>query len=145
MLHFENEYAKLDLAIVCYEISDTFRASSDDANWLTIRATFQEDELLLKDSNSCLLTYELQAMTAGLKVLGAGLKDSYDSDFSQPYFLLRAWKNQDSDTFSMDVSFTLPNTMDENDVAELSVQLTAQQLQQMIAQLDIYCAKFPER
>lgn len=145
MLHFENDFSKLDLDIACYEFPDTFRASSDDSNWLVMRATFQEDDIFIKDSNSCLLTYELKEMTAGLKVLGAGLKTSYGSDFSEPYFLLRAWKNLDGDTFFMQVSFTLPNTMDGTDVAELEVELTAQQLQEMIDQLDGYCARFPER
>lgn len=43
-------------------------------NWLILRATYvDEDGDITKDSNSCLLTYELQEMTAGLKVLDAGI------------------------------------------------------------------------
>ena len=35
----------------------------------------------MKDSNSCLQTFELQSMTAGLKVVKAGIRDLYVSDF----------------------------------------------------------------
>lgn len=145
MLHFENSDAKLDLTVTSYELSDTYGASPEALNWLVMRATFQEDDVFIKDSNSCIQTFELKEMTAGLKVLSAGLKDRYESDFAEPFFLLQAWKKADTEGFVMAVSFTLPNTMDGNDVAELEAEVTAQELKNMIAELDLYCAKFPER
>lgn len=41
-----------------------------------------------KDSNACLLAQELAGMNAGLKVLLAGIRDRYDSDFIEPDFSL---------------------------------------------------------
>ena len=112
---FRNEEASLKLDIVNYEFPpDGGDPTSDDRNWLVLRCTWvNEDGLILKDSNSCLLTYELQEMTAGLKVVKAGLKQRYESDFSEPYFMLSADAN--GDAFRFFVSFTLPNTMEDVD------------------------------
>ena len=70
---FQNEEASLKLDIMNYELpADGGAPDSDDRNWLVLRCTWVNDEgRILKDSNSCLLTYELQEMTAGLKVVTA--------------------------------------------------------------------------
>ena len=117
---FKNEEASLKLDIVNYEFpADGGDPDSDDRNWLVLRATWtQEDGNVLKDSNSCLLTYELREMTAGLKVLNAGIKSEYASAFVEPYFELAA--QADGDDFQVDVSFFLPNTMDGDDTAEVT-------------------------
>ena len=85
---FKNDEASLQLEIMNYEFpADGGDPSSDDRNWLVLRATWTNDEgRIVKDSNSCLLTYELREMTAGLKVLNAGIKDYYVSSFVEPYF-----------------------------------------------------------
>ena len=73
---FKNEDASLKLDIVNYELpADGGAPDSDDRNWLVLRCTWiDENGDITKDSNSCLLTYELQEMTAGLKVLNAGIR-----------------------------------------------------------------------
>jgi hypothetical protein len=47
---------------------------------------------VIVDSQACLLTYELRELTAGLKVLRAGVKDEYESGFVEEnaYFSLFA-------------------------------------------------------
>lgn len=89
---FQNENASLQLDVVNYELpAGAWAPGSDDCNWLVLRCTWHnENGDLLKDSNSCLMTYELQEMTAGLKVLHAGIRNSYESSFLEPYFLLAA-------------------------------------------------------
>ena len=74
---FRNEESSLRLDIVNYEFPpDGGDPTSDDRNWLVLRATWnKEDGDVVKDSNSCLLTHELQSMSAGLKVLKAGIRD----------------------------------------------------------------------
>ncbi|WP_409968864.1 hypothetical protein RFF05_02530 [Bengtsoniella intestinalis] len=143
MLRFENDEATLELTVASYELSDTYQADSDEKNWLSIRAMYREDDLLIKDSNSCLLTYELKDLAVGLKVLAAGIKDRYDSDFSEPFFLLQAWK--EGDGFLMDVSFALPNTMAEVDVAELRIAMTLAEMKSFISQIEKDIERFPER
>ena len=142
---FKNEEASLKLDIVNYEFPpDGGDPTSDDRNWLVLRATWsQEDGNVVKDSNSSLLTYELREMTAGLKVLNAGIKTEYASDFVEPYFELAA--QADGDDFQVDVSFFLPNTMDGDDTAELTCAMTKADMTALIDELDKLCAKFPDR
>ena len=142
---FKNEDASLELDIVNYEFPpDGGEADSDDRNWLVLRATWtNEDGEIVKDSNSCLLTYELREMTAGLKVLNAGIKTEYASTFVEPYFELAA--QADGDDFQVDVSFFLPNTMDGDDTAELTCTMTKADMTALIDELDKLCARFPDR
>ena len=142
---FQNDEASLKLEIMNYELpADGGAPDSDDRNWLVLRCTWvNEDGRILKDSNSCLLTYELQEMTAGLKVVKAGLKQRYESDFSEPYFMLSA--DAEEEGFRFFVSFTLPNTMEDEDVAELEVVMTQPEMTSLIDELDSLCRKFPDR
>ena len=142
---FKNEEASLKLDIASYELpADGGAPDSDDRNWLVLRATWiNEDGLLIKDSNSCLLTYELQEMTAGLKVVKAGLKQRYESEFTEPYFMLSADAVEDG--FRFFVSFTLPNTMEDEDVAELYAHMTVEEMSALIEELDRLVKKFPDR
>ena len=142
---FKNEEASLKLDIVNYEFPpDGGDPTSDDRNWLVLRATWtQEDGNVVKDSNSCLLTYELREMTAGLKVLNAGIKSEYASAFVEPYFELAA--QADGDGLQVDVSFFLPDTMDGDDTAELTCTMTKADMTALIDELDKLCAKFPDR
>lgn len=142
---FRNEESSLKLDVVNYEFpADAGAPGSDDRNWLVLRCTWQrEDGLILKDSVSCLLTFELQEMTAGLKVVKAGLKQRYESDFSEPYFMLSA--DAEGETFQFFVSFTLPNTMEDEDVAELYADLSMAEMTALVDELDALCKKFPDR
>lgn len=142
---FKNEEASLKLDIINYEFPpDGGEPASDDRNWLVLRATWiNEDGLIIKDSNSCLLTYELQEMTAGLKVVKAGLKQRYESEFLEPYFMLSAEAVEDG--FRFFVSFTLPNTMEDEDVAELYADMTSEEMTVLIEELDRLVKKFPDR
>lgn len=141
---FKNEDASLKLEVVCYEFpADGGVPGSDDRNWLVLRATYTEDGQVIKDSNSCLLTYELREMTAGLKVLNAGIKDLYDSGFVEPYFALSA--GAEDDGFLVDVSFAMPNTMEDLDTAEIEVFMTKAEMEALIDELDGLCRKFPDR
>ena len=118
---------------------------SEDNNWLVVRATWiDENGGLVKDSNSCLQTFELQSLTAGLKVLKAGIRDHYVSDFQEDaYFSLSA--RAKGDRFRFHVSFYLPNTMDGDDTAELTGSMTSEELGALIDELDRLCEKFPDR
>ena len=144
-MFFKNEEASLKLDIVNYEFpADGGDPTSDDRNWLVLRATWtNEDGNVVKDSNSCLLTYELREMTAGLKVLNAGIKTEYASAFVEPYFELAA--QADGEDFQVDVSFFLPNTMDGDDTAELTCTMTKAEMTALIDELDKLCGKYPDR
>lgn len=142
---FQNQDSSLKLEVFNYELpADGGAPDSDDRNWLVLRCTWTEDGDIRKDSNSCLLTYELREMTAGLKVVRAGIKTAYESDFVEPFFSLDL-RAEGEDAFRTWVRFFLPNTMDGEDTAEIECVLTGQQLSELIDELDRLCAKFPDR
>lgn len=142
---FRNDETSLKLDVVNYEFpAYGGDPASDDRNWLVLRATWVNDEgQIVKDSNSCLLTYELREMAAGLKVLNAGIKDWYVSEFAEPYFELSA--RAEGEDFLMNVSFYLPNNMDGDDTAEVAARMTKAELTELIDELDKLCAKYPDR
>lgn len=142
---FQGEDTSLRLDVISYELPEgEGDPTGDDRNWLVLRAKWtNEDGEITIDSNSCLLTYELAEMTAGLKVLNAGIKSSYEGEFTSPYFLLAA--DAEEDGFRFYVSFFLPNTMDGEDTAEARCLMSREQLKDLIAELDRLCARFPDR
>ena len=142
---FQGEKNSLKLDVFNYELpADGGDPTSDDRNWLILRATYvDEDGDITKDSNSCLLTYELQEMTAGLKVLDAGIRDRYESSFTEPYFTLTA--QAEGEGFLMEVSFYLPNTMDGDDTAEVTAHFSKADMRALLDELDKLCTKFPDR
>lgn len=144
-MFFQGEDSSLKLDIVNYEFPANGGApDSDDRNWLVLRCTWtREDGSIVKDTNSCLLTYELREMTAGLKVLNAGIRDQYASGFVESYFELAA--QTEGENFRVDVVFYLPNTMDGDDTAEVSAVMTKEEMKALLEELDALCAKFPER
>lgn len=74
-----------------------------------LRATWnKEDGDVVKDSNSCLLTHELQSMSAGLKVLKAGIRDVYVSDFQENFYFSVGARALGDGTFEVVVSFYCP-------------------------------------
>lgn len=142
---FQSGEASLRLEVASYEFpAGAVPPGNDDQNWLVLRCTWRdEDGELRKDSNSCLMTYELREMTAGLKVLNAGIRARYDSDFLEPWFRLSAWA--EGDAFQAEVSFFLPNTMDGNDTAELVCPMSQEEMKALVEELDRLCEKFPDR
>ena len=142
---FQGEKNSLKLDVFNYELpADGGDPTSDDRNWLILRATYvDEDGDITKDSNSCLLTYELQEMTAGLKVLDAGIRVRYESSFTEPYFTLTA--QAEGEGFLMEVSFYLPNTMDGDDTAEVTAHFSKADMRALLDELDKLCKKFPDR
>ena len=146
MLFKNEEDSSLELQIVTYELpAYEGDPNSDDRNWLVMRASWKEDGHIVKDSNSCLLTYELKEMTAGLKVLNAGIKDTYASMFQEPYFSLTAAADPEKNGFRFFVSFYLPNTMDGDDTAEINAFMTHEEMSELVKELDGLCVKFPDR
>ena len=141
----KNENASLKLEFVNYEFPEAGAGSDEyDRNWLLLRCTWVDEEgYTHKDSNACLLAQELAGMNAGLKVLLAGIKDRYDSDFIEPDFTLSAWA--EGENFRVSATFYLPSTMDGDDTAEVDCTLTGPELKAVIEDLDKACARFPER
>lgn len=144
-MQLKNEDSCLKLEIVNYEFPEAGAwADEYERNWLLVRCTWVDSEgYTRKDSNACLLAQELAGLTAGLKVLLAGIRDRWDSDFVEPDFTFSAWTEEGG--FHASATFYLPNTMDGDDTAELDCHLTDGELKALIEGLDRDCARFPER
>ena len=144
-MFLKSEDASLKLEFVNYEFPEAGAGRDQfDRNWLLLRCTWVDEEgYTHKDSNACLLAQELAGMNAGLKVLLAGIKDRYDSDFIEPDFTLSAWA--EGENFRVSATFYLPSTMDGDDTAEVDCTLTGPELKAVIEDLDKACARFPER
>jgi len=141
---FQNESVSLRLDITAYELPEDAGGDPEDRNWLVLRAVYTgEDGQVVKDSNACLLAGELEAMTAGLKVLNAGVKERYDSEFTLPYFTLSA--AAEGEGFRFLVTFSLPNSMDLVDDAEVLGTMDKAAMKALIDELDRLRARFPER
>ena len=132
---FRNEESSLRLDIVNYGFPpDGGDPTSDDRNWLVLRATWnKEDGDVVKDSNSCLLTHELQSMSAGLKVLKAGIRDVYVSDFQENFY------------FSVGARALGDGTFEVDDTAEITCTMDQKEMEALIGELDRLCEKFPDR
>ena len=142
---FKNDEVSLKLEILRYEFpADGGQYDTDDRNWLVMRGTYTKDGLIIKDTNSCLLTYELREMAASLKVVRAGIKESYRSEFAEPYFMLSA-APAGAGKYAVWVSFALPNTMEDVDVAEVDCVMQDTELAALIEELDALCERFPDR
>ena len=143
---FKGEDCSLNLDIVSYELpAGEGDPTGDDRNWLVLRAKWinEEGEITI-DSNSCLLTYELRELTASLKVVRAGIRASYESEFSEPYFMISAVPAGEG-TYTAWVSFALPNTLEDVDVAEVECVMTDAELGALIDELDALSERFPDR
>ena len=123
---FRNEESSLRLDIVNYEFPpDGGDPTSDDRNWLVLRATW--------------------SMSAGLKVLKAGIRDVYVSDFQENFYFSVGARALGDGTFEVVVSFYLPNTMDGDDTAEITCTMDQKEMEALIGELDRLCEKFPDR
>ena len=69
---FNTNEESLEIEVAGYEFPE---GVGEDADWLVLKGTYKADGTVTKDRSSCLTAGELQELTAGLKVLAAGIKD----------------------------------------------------------------------
>lgn len=142
---FQNEDASLKLEITNYEFSPQADVPAQDRNWLVLRGTYtHEDGRVIRDSIGCLTAGELTEMAAGLKVLRSGIRDRWDSEFAEPYFLFSAYRKEEG-RYVVQVSFTLVHTMEDIDCADVDCLFGEAELSALIEELDGLCKKFPQR
>ena len=130
---FRNEEESLKVEVAAYEFPD---GVDEDANWLVLKGTYTDSEgNVTIDRNSCLTTSELQELTAGLKVLSAGIKGLYESEFTEPYFELTV-EQVGEDAYQAAVAFTMLNAPEDWDTVELELTATKADLKDWIAEVE---------
>lgn len=137
---FKNDEESLKLEVAAYEFPD---GVDEDANWLVLKGTYTDSEgNVTIDRNSCLTTSELQELTAGLKVLLAGIKGLYESEFTEPYFELTV-EQVEEDVYQAAVAFTMLNAPEDWDTVELELTASKADLKDWISDLEQAEKRFP--
>lgn len=90
-MRFVNKDKQLTLTVSGYEFPEQNGKGEDfnyDANWLVLHGEYAENGSVRSFDNPCLLTTELQSISAALKLIIGNVQDSYQSEFTEPYFEL---------------------------------------------------------
>ena len=90
-MRFANKDKALTLSVTAYEFPEQEAKGEDfnyDANWLVLHGEYAEGGSIRSFDNSCLLTTELQSISAALKLIIGNVQDSFQSEFVDPYFEL---------------------------------------------------------
>lgn len=90
-MRFLNKDRSLTLSVVAYEFPERDGKAEDfdyDANWLVLHGEYAEGGSVRSFDNSCLLTTELQSISAALKLIIGNVQDNFQSEFVDPYFEL---------------------------------------------------------
>ena len=138
---FETEEESLRIEVASYEAPHGREA---DADWLVLKGTYTADGETAVDRNACLTTSELRALCAGLKVVAAGIRDSYESDFLAQDFTLSVVRTGE-DGFRAYVTFAMLGADVDFDTAELDVRCDTATLKGWIGALEAAEMRFPER
>ena len=94
--------------------------------------------------NSCLLTCELQALAAGLKLLTSGVQDVYQSEFNDPYFEVTA-ELVGINQYLLYASFSMLVAEDRWQNFGTECFMTEEQLKALIGDIESEIRAFPEK
>ncbi len=138
----------LKLQVLGYEFPELSGKGPEydfDANWLVLRGTYtnEEGETAIF-TRGCVLTYELTALAAELKVVAAGLKSGFRSDFEEPVLFMEVDAAAEGN-FLMKVSFVMD--LDDADLDAESVEMTvsADELKALAEEVQEFARRFPEK
>ena len=118
-------------------------ATQSGSFWKGTYVLGQDVSGMTVDAGTQAVQAALPELAAGLKVLRSGIRDSYHSEFLEPYFQVDA--QAEDGAFQVSVSFVLPNTMDGDDTAEITCTMDQKEMEALIGELDRLCEKFPDR
>ena len=138
----------LKLQILGYEFPELSGKGPEydfEANWLVLRGTYTDEEgETAIFTKGCVLTYELTALAAELKVLAAGLKSGFVSDFEEPVLFMEADAAEEG-TFRVKISFVMD--MDDADLDPESIELTmtSEELKALACEVQELADRYPEK
>ena len=146
-MKFINGERSLTIDVVGYEFPDRVGGGEEydyDANWLILRGTYCDGKTESIFENSCVLTCELQALAAGLKLMSAGVQDMYQSEFNDPYFEVTA-ELIGLNRYLIYASFSMLVAEDKWKNFGVECFLTDEELKVLIADIDKANRDFPEK
>ena len=146
-MKFVNGDRSLAIDVVGYEFPDRVGSGEEydyDANWLILRGTYSDGKVERIFENSCVLTRELQALAAGLKLMSSGVRDMYQSEFNDPYFEVTA-ELIGLNRYLIYASFSMLVAEDEWKNFGVECFLSDEELKALIADIDSANRAFPEK
>ncbi len=145
---FKDGEKTLKLQVLGYEFPELNGKGAEysfEANWLVLRGTYtNEDGETAIFTKGCVLTYELTALAAELKVLAAGLKNGFISDFEEPVLFMEVDAVEEGN-FRVKVSFVMD--MDDADLEPESIEMTmtAEEVKALAAEVQELADHYPEK
>lgn len=82
---FREENKKLEFDIAGYAYPLQNNSDCFDANWLTVKIKYEDDDISEQYTDNCLLTNELETLLAEIKNILDGKESGTISDFMEPY------------------------------------------------------------
>lgn len=82
---FREGNKKLEFDIAGYEFPLQKNSDCFDANWLTVKIKYEDENFSEEYTDNCLLTYEFETMLADIKAVIDGKENGTISNFMEPY------------------------------------------------------------
>ena len=117
---------------------------NDDANWLILHGVYHNGEETVSFDNACLTTYELQNISAALKLILADVTDSFESDFTDPYFSLFI-ESLGNEMYSISVSYAMPAEDEEWQEFFVETSLSAAEMKLLSDDVEKDVQRFPAK
>ena len=136
----------IDFNIIGYEFpreKSSKKEFNHDANWLRIKVVFCDENTNKTYTDQCLLTYELSELVNALQRIVNGSKNSYISDFMEPYLSVIITKVDELITFALSFVYS---TIDEDwPTVEVTAKWTMEEAKAKLKELKDMELRFPER
>ncbi|MCD8330512.1 MAG: hypothetical protein LUC27_07525 [Lachnospiraceae bacterium] len=140
---FANEQESMEWKILQYQYPEEELSTPErynyNANWLKIQVSHRQEgygPVVFRES--FLMTYELEELINGLKLVAAEEEYYFKAEFIEPVLEVEVARHRDDFHVSFDLFF-------ENYEMMVADTLTQEGLEKMIADLEAMAAEFPER
>ncbi len=131
----------LEFDIAGYEFPLQKNSDCFDANWLTVKIKYEDEDFSEEYTYNCLLTYEFETMLADIKNVIDGNENGAISTFTEPY--LKFSLARVNSLYSLQIRFVCS----AEEWKELSVTqtLSENEMRAVYEELDLLSKRFPYR
>lgn len=146
-MKIRSEKEEIDFSVVDYQFPEAEKSKPNDfdydANWLKIRVTHTKDGKTEPFEDSCVLTYELEELADAVADLLSGKKNSYISEFMEPY--LRFAIAEAEGRYMVQIQFVSYADKDRWDTVGAAQLFSAEMLADAERELRGYLRAYPKR
>lgn len=138
---FKEGNKRIEFSIIDYEFSMQKGMDLFDANWLTVRIDYKDDNNSAVYTDNCLLADELESMISGIADVIDGKETGIITDFMEPYLKFSLTKAEDS--YAVQLRFVY----DTEDWKEIYITqcMSVDELRNLKEELNVLSDEFPYR